>query len=101
MVAPIGKVGEQIKMRAWQREGQMTASGMSTMPMPEEDLDFLRAYTSAQGISPEAFLARRARNLREHLEQPLHPDVAGATGIVSAHVAGGEAHRDSLERRHS
>ena len=81
----------------------MTGSGMSTItiPMPDEDLDFLRAYTSTQGISPEAFLARQARNLREHLERPLHPDVAGATGIVSPHVAGEEAHRDSLERKHS
>ena len=81
----------------------MTGSGMSTItiPMPDEDLAFLRAYTSAQGISPEAFLARQARNLRDHLERPLHHDVAAATGIVSAHVAGGEAHRDSFERRHS
>ena len=81
----------------------MTGSGMSTItiPMPDEDLDFLRAYTKAQGISPEAFLARQARNLREPLERPLHPDVAGATGIVSAQVAGEEAHRDSPEGKHS
>ena len=77
----------------------MTGFGMSTItipiPMPDEDLNFLRAYTNAQGISPEAFLARQARNLCEHLERPLHPDAAGATGIVSAQVAGEEAHRDS------
>ena len=81
----------------------MTGSGVSTItiPMPDEDLDFLRAYTRAQGISPEAFLARQARNLREHLERPLHPDVAGATGIVSPEVAGQEAHRDSLDHKHS
>ena len=81
----------------------MTGTGMSTnpIPMPDEGLDFLRADMRTQGISPEAFLARLARNLREHLERPLHPDVAGAPGIVSAHVAGEEAHRDSLERKHS
>ena len=81
----------------------MTSCGMSTItiPMPDDDLDFLRADTSAQGISPEPFLARQARNLREHLERPLHPDVAAATGIFSAHVAGEEALRDSLERKHS
>ena len=54
-----------------------------------------------QGISPEAFLAWQVRNLHENLERPLHPDVAGATGIVSAQVAGEEAHRDSPERKHS
>ena len=81
----------------------MTGSGMSTnpIPMPEEDSDFLRADTRAQGISPEAFLARQVRHLREHLERSLHPDVAGATGTVSAQVAGEKAHRDSLERKHS
>ena len=81
----------------------MTGSGMSTnpIPMPDEDLDFLRADTRAGGISPEAFLARQARHLRKHLERPLHPDAAGATGIVSPDVAGGEAHRDFLERKHS
>ena len=81
----------------------MTSSGMSTItiPMPDEDLDFLRAYTRTQGISPEAFLAQQARNLREHLERPLHPDVAGTTGMVSPEVAGKEAHRDYLERKHS
>ena len=81
----------------------MTGSGRSTnpIPMPDEALDFLRADTRAQGISPDTFLARQARNLRELLERPLHPDVAGATGIVSSQVAGGEAHCDSLERKHS
>ena len=64
-------------------------------------LGHLRADTRAQGISPGAFLARQVRNLHENLERPLHPDVAGATGIVSAQVAGEEAHRDSLERKHS
>ena len=72
-----------------------------TIAMPDEDLDFLRAYASAQGISPEAFLARQTRNLREHLGRPLHPDVINATGIVSPNVAGEHAHRDHLERKHA
>ena len=52
---------------------------MSANPIPTRDEDsyFLCADTRAQGISPEAFLARQARHLREHLERTLHPDVAG------------------------
>jgi hypothetical protein len=72
-----------------------------TIPLPDEDLEFLRAYTSAQGTSAEAFLARQARNLREHLQRPLHPDVARASGIIAQDVAGEEAHREQLEKKHA
>jgi len=71
-----------------------------TVPLPDEDLDFLRAYTSAQGISVEAFLARQARNLREHLQRPLHPDVIAASGIIAPGLACEEAHRAHLEKKH-
>ena len=46
-----------------------------TAPLPEEDLAFLRAYSEAHGTSAEAFLARQARNLREHLQTPVLPEV--------------------------
>ena len=72
-----------------------------TIPLPDEDFTFLRAYSAAQGISAEAFLARQARNLRKHLQRPLQPEVVGATGIVSPEIAGEEAHRDHLEKKHS
>ncbi len=72
-----------------------------TISLPDEDFTFLRAYSAAQGTSAEAFLARQARNLREHLQRPLQPDVAGATGIISPDVAGEEAHREHLEGKHA
>lgn len=72
-----------------------------TVPMPEEDLEFLRAYSKAQGISAEALLARQARSLREHLQRAVHPDVNAASGIVAAGVAGNEAHRAHLAAKHS
>ena len=72
-----------------------------TIPLSDEDLDFLGAYTSAQGTSAEAFLARQARNLREHLQRPAHPDVAEASGIISPEVAGKETHRKHLEKKHA
>ena len=44
-----------------------------TVPLPDEDLAFLRAWSEKQGTSAEEYLARQARNLREHLQRPLHP----------------------------
>ena len=77
--------------------------GMSTLtiPLPDEDLAFLRAYSAAQGISAEALLARQARSFREHLQRPVHPDVAAASGVISAGVASEEARRAHVEKKHS
>jgi hypothetical protein len=72
-----------------------------TIPLPDEDFAFLRAYSAAQGTSVEAFLARQARNLREHLQRPLRPDVLNATGIIRPEVAGEELHREHLEKKHA
>ena len=72
-----------------------------TVSLPDEDLAFLRAYSTAQGSSAEAYLARQARNLREHLQRPLQQDVLQATGIISPDVAGEEAHRGHLGQKHA
>ena len=71
-----------------------------TIPLPDEDLEFLRAYTSARGISAEAFLAQQAHNLRTHLQRPSHPEVERASGVILPDVAGEEAHRAYLEKKH-
>ena len=72
-----------------------------TVPLPDDDLAFLRDFSAAQGTSAEAFLARQARNLREHLQRPLQPEVMTATGIIAPEVAGKEAHRGHLEKKHA
>ena len=54
-----------------------------TSPLPDEDFTFLRVWSEAHGTSAEAFLARQAHNLREHLQRPLQADVEGATGIIA------------------
>ena len=72
-----------------------------TIPIPDEDLTFLRAYSAAQGISAEALLARQARNLREHLQRPPHPDVTAASGVIAPDVAGEVAHSEHIEKKHS
>ena len=69
--------------------------------LPEEDLAFLRSFSAAQGTSAAAFLARQARNLREHLQRPLPPEVMRATGIIAPEVSGEEAHREQFEKKHA
>jgi len=70
-----------------------------TVPIPDEDLAFLRAWSEEQGTSAEEFLARQARNLREHLQRPLHPDVAAAMGIISPD-ADEETYHQHLEKKY-
>lgn len=72
-----------------------------TIPLADEDLTFLRAYTETQGTSAEEFLARQAHNLRAQLQRPVPSAVAGATGIIAPGVAAGEMHRAHLERKHA
>lgn len=72
-----------------------------TVPLPDEDLNFLRAYSSAQGISAEASLARQARNLREYLERPIHPDVEAGSGIVKAEIGERAIYREHIEKKHA
>jgi hypothetical protein len=58
---------------------------MSTIAVPiaNEDLRFLRAWTAEHGTSAEAFLAQQAHHLREHIQRRLHPVVANAIGVIS------------------
>lgn len=71
-----------------------------TIPMPDEDLAFLRAYSNAAGISAEVFLARQARNLRRHMQQPVQGDVEAASGIIAADVAAEASYGDHIENKH-
>jgi len=77
--------------------------GMSTItiPLPEEDLTFLRAYSNALGTSAEEFLARQARSLREYLQRPLQPEVLAASGIISPGTSAKDTHCEHLDKKHS
>jgi hypothetical protein len=72
-----------------------------TIRLPDEDFAFLRDYSAAMGTSAEVFLARQAHNLREHLQQPLRPEVLNATGVILPIIDGIESHRDHLEKKHA
>ena len=82
-------------LRAWRRKVMSTI----TIPLPDEALQFLRAYSQPHGTSAEAFLAQQARNLREHLQRPLEPEVEAASGIILPEVAAKEAHRAPVETK--
>ena len=71
-----------------------------TVPLSDEDLTFLRAYTEENGTSAEEFLARQARNLREHLQKPMPPEVAAASGIILPAPDGKQTYREHLETKH-
>ena len=72
-----------------------------TVPLPDEDLAFLRAWSERRGTSAEALLALQARSLREHLESPLPPDVEAASGIISTDIDAEEAYREYIEKKHA
>jgi hypothetical protein len=71
-----------------------------TIPLPEEDLAFLRAYSAARGMSAETLLAKQAHSLRTHLEASPHPEVAAATGILAPGLDADSTYRDHLEDKH-
>ena len=67
-----------------------------TVVLPQEDLEFLQAYSQALGTSAEVVLAQQARTLRELHQKPLHPDIIAASGIIHSSIEGQEAHRDHV-----
>jgi hypothetical protein len=75
---------------------------MSTISiaLPDEDLQFLRDFARGQGTSPEQFLAQQTRRLRLALRQPLHPDVAAASGVFRSDEDPIEAYREHSRRKH-
>ena len=68
--------------------------------LPDEDLDFLKAFSAAQGITAEAVLAGHARRLRELIEGELHSDVSASIGIIKS-GDGEQAFLDHIETKHS
>lgn len=72
-----------------------------TISLPDEDLAFLRSHSDAIGMSAEAFLAQQARNLREHFQRPLQPEVLVAKGIIAPEIDGQAAYREYLEKKYA
>ena len=71
-----------------------------TIALPDEDLVFLREWSEKRGTAAEEFLARQARNQREHLQRPIHPDVAAAIGIFPADVDAKKVYHEYLEKKY-
>ena len=84
------------------RPGMTYIDHMSTLsiPLPEEDLAFLRSFAQEQGISAEGFLAQHARNLRLQLQAGLHPSVKAASGAFQATADPLAEFHDDMARKH-
>jgi hypothetical protein len=72
-----------------------------TIPLSDEDFQFMNDWTRQQGTTVAEFFAREARNLRQHLQAPLHPDLKRATGSLAPALEGESAHLDHLDRKHT
>lgn len=72
-----------------------------TIPLPDEDLAFMNEWTRQHGTTVAEFFAREARNLREHLQAPLHPDLMRATGVLTPGVEAQSTHLDHLHNKHA
>lgn len=72
-----------------------------TVPILDEDVAFLTAYSATQGLSVEQLIARQAHNLKVSLAKPLHRDVQEATGIIKNSADGEAMHRAHLEKKHA
>lgn len=95
-----GRLGDQTVVNQWPKHYCPTMSTL-TVPIPDEDLEFLRALAERAGTSPEAFIAKQTRLMRERYESPLHPDVIRATGVINGDVDVRKEYLDHMERKHA
>jgi hypothetical protein len=72
-----------------------------TVPLPDEDFQFMNDWAKQQGTTVAEFFALEVRNLRQHLQSPLHPDLKRATGILATDIEGESAHLDHLDHKHA
>ena len=71
-----------------------------TIPLPDEDLAFLRSFAHERGVSAEGFLAQHARNLLLQLQTDLHPAVKAASGTFQATADPISEFHDDMTRKH-
>jgi len=71
-----------------------------TVSLADEDLEFLKRFSEAQGTSVGEFLARQARSLRKQLEKPLPAEIRAASGIIASDVDSKAEYLDHMERKH-
>jgi len=71
------------------------------VPVTEEDFNFLQTWASKQGTTVESFLAEQAHILRLQLQQPIHPAVLSATGVIEQTADGKADHLVHLAQKHA
>lgn len=72
-----------------------------TIPLPDEDFQFMSDWARQQGITVADFLAKEVRNLRKHLQTPLHSDLKSATGVLNPELEAVSTHLSYLDHKHA
>jgi uncharacterized protein involved in type VI secretion and phage assembly len=72
-----------------------------SVPVTEEDFNFLQTWASKQGTTVESLLAEHAHTLRLQLQQPIHPAVLAAAGVIEQSADGKAEHLDHLAQKHA
>lgn len=71
-----------------------------TISLPDEDLEFLVAYTREQRTSVDESFAEQAKNLRSRLSRPIPPDIIAVSGCIPVAVSAKQEHLGYLESKY-
>ncbi|HEY1052664.1 MAG TPA: hypothetical protein VGE39_22995 [Prosthecobacter sp.] len=72
-----------------------------TIPIPDDDLRFLEAWTRDQGTTVEEYFTAQVGSLRRQESRPVHPALIRATGVIKPDVDAREAYLDHMTRKHA
>lgn len=72
-----------------------------TIPIEDEDLQYLTQWTATFGVTVEEFFANEARTLRRNLAVPLHSALIQASGIIAPDIDSKEAYLNYMDSKHA
>jgi hypothetical protein len=72
-----------------------------TVPISDENLEFLQTWTKANGMTPESYFSAQVESLRRQEGRPIHPALIRATGVIKADVDGRQAYLEHMAKKHS
>jgi len=72
-----------------------------TIRLPDEDVEYAKAYAKTHGLSVTQLLNRYLRRMRAFDEQQPHPELDIITGLVPANVNVKNILRDHMQDKHS
>ena len=72
-----------------------------TVPISDENLEFLQTWTKANGMTPESYFSAQVESLRRQESRPIHPALIRATGVIRDDVDGRQAYLEHMAKKHS